>query len=154
MEILGRKDVFTEFQTRNLDKDGKVVWLLRSGVPILDENGGLLGYRGADVDITERQNAEEALRHHVREIERFNRLATARELRVVELKQRINELARAAGRTPPYLTPQEDALPEPQAGGEKAEPTVIPAAEERRRRLHARGSSRPGSNAATDGQLL
>lgn len=133
MEILSRKDVFTEFQTRNLDKEGKVVWLLRSGVPILDESGALLGYRGADIDITERKNADEALRHHVREIERFNRLATARELRVVELKQQINELACAAGRTPPYLAPQEDALPEPGADDSTAESAVAPAAEERPR---------------------
>ncbi len=122
MSILSRKDVFTEFQTRNLDKDGKVVWLLRSGVPILDENGELLGYRGADVDITERKNADEALRHHVHEIERFNRLAMARELRVVELKQQINELARAAGRKPPYLALEEDAVPPPDADGSTSEP--------------------------------
>lgn len=52
--IFGRKDVFTEFQTRNLHKDGRVVFLLRSGVPILDENGELIGYRGADTDVTDR----------------------------------------------------------------------------------------------------
>ena len=34
--IFARKDVFTEFQTRNLHKDGRVVFLLRSGVPILE----------------------------------------------------------------------------------------------------------------------
>jgi len=122
MEILGRKDVFTEFQTRNLDKTGKVVWLLRSGVPILDENGELLGYRGADVDITERKNAEQALRHHVCEIERFNRLATARELRVVELKHRINELALAAGQTAPYVSVQEDVSAETEGNSSPAEP--------------------------------
>ncbi len=117
LEILSRKDVFTEFQTRNRDKDGKVVWLLRSGVPILDENGELLGYRGADIDITERKIAEEAMRHHVCEIERFNRLATARELRVVELKQRVNQLADAAGQPAPYMVLQEEHLPEPQTEG-------------------------------------
>lgn len=132
-EILRRKDVFMEFETRNLDNAGKVVWLLRSGVPILDENGGLLGYRGADIDITERKNAEEALRHHVQEIERFNRLATARELRVVELKQRINELARAAGQFPPYVTLTEDACPEPERSDGPAQATDAATADERRR---------------------
>ncbi|MGE5296942.1 MAG: PAS domain S-box protein [Solirubrobacterales bacterium] len=114
LEIFSLKDVFTEFQTRNLDKNGKVVWLLRSGVPILDENGTLLGYRGADIDITERKSAEEAMRHHVREIERFNRLATARELRVAELKQQINQLAVAAGQTVPYMVLQEERPVEPE----------------------------------------
>lgn len=132
LEILGRKDVFTEFQTRNQDKDGKAVWLLRSGVPILDENGRLLGYRGADVDITERKIAEEAMRHHVREIERFNRLATARELRVVELKQQVNQLAAVAGQKAPYMVLQEERPPEPETE-EILACDVFPAAEKQLR---------------------
>jgi PAS domain S-box-containing protein len=43
-------------------KDGRLVVLETSGVPILDANGRLLGYRGIDRDITERKQAEEALR--------------------------------------------------------------------------------------------
>ena len=60
-EIFSRNDVFTEFQTRNLHKDGRVVFLLRSGVPILDANGRLIGYRGADADVTERTRIHEIL---------------------------------------------------------------------------------------------
>jgi PAS domain S-box-containing protein len=108
-EVCKRRDVFADLQLRAIAKNGNVVWLLRSGVPILDEKGSLVGYRGADIDITERKTAEEALCHHVCEIERFNRLATARELRIVELKQKINGLAVASGVTPPYVTLQEDA---------------------------------------------
>ncbi|MBP8911755.1 MAG: PAS domain S-box protein [Phycisphaerae bacterium] len=107
-EVCRRRDVFMDFQLRAVAKNGNVVWLLRSGVPILDERGNLLGYRGADIDITERKTAEEALRHHVHEIERFNRLATARELRIIELKQKINNLAVALGQPAPYLTPAEE----------------------------------------------
>lgn len=36
------------------------------------------------------------------ELERFNRLAVGRELRVIELKQRINELSEAQGEAAPY----------------------------------------------------
>ncbi|MEN6335888.1 MAG: PAS domain S-box protein, partial [Phycisphaerales bacterium] len=106
--VCKRRDMFADLQLRAIAKNGNVVWLLRSGVPILDENGSLVGYRGADIDITERKTAEEALRHHVSEIERFNRLATARELRVVELKHRINELAAASGQAIPYISLQDD----------------------------------------------
>lgn len=60
-EMFDRKDVFSEFQTRNLHKSGRAVWLLRSGVPIVDENQRLLGYRGADVDITERMRIHKIL---------------------------------------------------------------------------------------------
>ena len=35
---------------------------------MLDEEGNLLGYRGADIDITERKRAEEALFQQTREV--------------------------------------------------------------------------------------
>jgi len=50
-----------EFINRNLHKDGRIVYLSTSGVPVLDKMGNLLGYRGADTDINERKKAEEAL---------------------------------------------------------------------------------------------
>jgi len=61
-EVLAKKQPFREFINRNVHKDGKTVWLSTSGVPILDEKGHLLGYRGADIDISERRRAEEAMR--------------------------------------------------------------------------------------------
>ncbi len=68
-EIFSRKDVFTEFQTRNLHKDGRVVFLLRSGVPILDEDRNLIGYRGADADVTERARIHEILERKQKNLE-------------------------------------------------------------------------------------
>ncbi|RJX19471.1 MAG: PAS domain S-box protein [Desulfobulbus sp.] len=44
-------------------KDGGYRFLESNARPILDEAGMLLGYRGADRDITERMEQEEALRH-------------------------------------------------------------------------------------------
>jgi len=55
------KNVFYEFKNRNIHKDGHEVWLSTSGVPILDENNNLLGYRGVDIDITERKHITEIL---------------------------------------------------------------------------------------------
>jgi two-component system, cell cycle sensor histidine kinase and response regulator CckA len=52
------KQPFRDFLTPNLHKNGQIVWLSSSGIPILDEPGNLLGYRGADIDITERREAE------------------------------------------------------------------------------------------------
>jgi len=60
-DILSRNEVFSEFETRNLHKDGKVVWLTRSGVPVFNDNQQLVGYRGADVDVTERMRTHEIL---------------------------------------------------------------------------------------------
>jgi PAS domain S-box-containing protein len=57
-EVLAQKQSFREFLNRNVHKNSKTVWLSTSGVPILDEKGNLLGYRGADTDVTERKQTE------------------------------------------------------------------------------------------------
>jgi PAS domain S-box-containing protein len=46
--VFAKKESFREFISKNIHKNGDTVWLLRSGVPILDGEGNLLGYRGAD----------------------------------------------------------------------------------------------------------
>jgi PAS domain S-box-containing protein len=84
------KKLFRGFLNRNVHKNGQTVWLSTSGIPLFDEKGHLLGYRGVDTDITEQKRAEEDLRssqeqfralaariEHVREEERA---ALAREL--------------------------------------------------------------------------
>ena len=57
-----RKEPFRAFWNWNVRKDGTLVALETSGLPILDGNGNLLGYRGADTDVTERKRTETALR--------------------------------------------------------------------------------------------
>jgi len=52
-------------------QDGREVILESNGVPILDDHGELLGYRGTDLDITERKQAEQALQNSQ---ERFRQL--------------------------------------------------------------------------------
>ncbi len=61
-ETFAEKRAFREFLNQNLHKDGSVIWLSTSGVPILDKRGVLLGYRGADTDITARRRSEEKMR--------------------------------------------------------------------------------------------
>lgn len=51
-----------ELENWNLHKDGHLVCLLTNGTPIIDETGKLIGYRGADIDITERKKTEQILR--------------------------------------------------------------------------------------------
>ncbi len=60
-EVFARREPFRAFPNLNLTKDGRIVVLETSGVPILDGNGNLLGYRGADTDVTGRKQAEAAL---------------------------------------------------------------------------------------------
>jgi PAS domain S-box-containing protein len=61
-DVVARKEAFRQFENRNVNKNGELVWLSTIGVPILDDQGSLLGYRGADTDISERKRAEEVLR--------------------------------------------------------------------------------------------
>ena len=56
------KQAFKGFLNANIHKDGRIVWLMTSGVPILDNDGNLVGYRGSDIDITDRKKAEEEIR--------------------------------------------------------------------------------------------
>jgi len=90
------------FINANLHKNGNVVVMQTNGAPILDKDGNLVGYRGTDTDITERAKAEEELRRSLGQLERFNRLAVGRELRMIELKREINEMAAKAGLPAPY----------------------------------------------------
>jgi PAS domain S-box-containing protein len=59
--VFAAKQAFRDFPNANISKEGKVVHLETSGVPVLDETGNLVGYRGADTDVTERKKSERAL---------------------------------------------------------------------------------------------
>ncbi|MCK5225741.1 MAG: PhnD/SsuA/transferrin family substrate-binding protein [Planctomycetes bacterium] len=58
-DAFAKKKSFSEFVNRNIHKDGQVVWFSSSGVPILDDDGKLLGYRGADINITSHKLIEQ-----------------------------------------------------------------------------------------------
>jgi PAS domain S-box-containing protein len=56
------KKSFRKFINQNLCKDGKtLVVLSTSGVPLFDAEGNFIGYRGADMDITDQYIAEKKL---------------------------------------------------------------------------------------------
>jgi len=59
--IVKSREPFENLENTNVAKDGRLVVLETSGVPIFDASGHFLGYRGIDRDITERKRAEEAL---------------------------------------------------------------------------------------------
>jgi PAS domain S-box-containing protein len=63
--IFGKKGSFKGFTNCNVHKNGSIVWLSTSGVPIVADDGKLLGYRGVDVNITERKRTEELLKDSV-----------------------------------------------------------------------------------------
>ena len=91
LEFFARKKPFRKFINRNAHKNGKTVWLSTSGVPLIDEKGDLLGYRGADADITERVRAEGELEKYRRRLEKMVEERTAGLTRAnVNLRREIN----------------------------------------------------------------
>jgi PAS domain S-box-containing protein len=91
-----------ELEVRCRHKSGREVFLHLSLSVLRDENGSLIELIGYSLDITERKKAEEALRRSNKELNRFNRAAVGRELRMIELKKEVNELYSQSGRPPQY----------------------------------------------------
>jgi len=60
-DVFGRKEKFVNLENRVQAKDGHMLWVSTNGIPILKDDGTLLGYRGSDTDITERKRALEEL---------------------------------------------------------------------------------------------
>jgi two-component system, cell cycle sensor histidine kinase and response regulator CckA len=67
--VVRRKGMKSRYECRLRHKDGRTIWCLISGSPILDEANSFRGSFGMVTDITERKKAEAALR----ESEEFNR---------------------------------------------------------------------------------
>lgn len=67
--------------------------------PFLDQVGATLSNA---FEIIQRRQVEEELKRTVAELERFNRLAVGRELRMIELKREVNELSHKLGTEAPY----------------------------------------------------
>ena len=59
---LQRREVFRDFTYPYVNEAGELRWLSVSGKPVFDAAGRFTGYRGIGRDITERRQAEQALR--------------------------------------------------------------------------------------------
>ena len=60
-DAVREKRPFKDLENWLKTRDGRLVCMSSSGVPILDDTGELLGYRGVDSDITERKELEREL---------------------------------------------------------------------------------------------
>jgi PAS domain S-box-containing protein len=111
--LRGEMPPFYEFQI--IHRSGDVRWVNQRNILIRDENGRPVAIEGIVTDITERKRAEQELRRlneeleqrvreRTRELERrnyeleqMNKAFVGRELRMVELKERIRELEERQG---------------------------------------------------------
>jgi GAF domain-containing protein len=100
--IIHRGAVVGLFQVANktTDYDKKDIRFLES---IANHTAPILQARlQRDVEERERKRAEEELKKRNKEMQRFNKLAVNRELRMVELKKEINALLLQLGKEPRY----------------------------------------------------
>jgi len=70
--ILSNRESFRDLENINVHKDGRLRHIQTNGVPVLDKEGKLLGFRGLDRDVTDRKLAEDKVRDSEH---RYRRLA-------------------------------------------------------------------------------
>jgi PAS domain S-box-containing protein len=68
MTLLAEHKPFSDLEYRLRDANGRVYWMSVSGEPLFGTDGTFLGYRGTGKDITERKEAEQALRQSQTEL--------------------------------------------------------------------------------------
>jgi two-component system sensor histidine kinase/response regulator len=61
-QILHRQYAITEFEAQVYRKDGSMIWVSENARVVRDADGGILYYEGTSIEITDRQQAEQALR--------------------------------------------------------------------------------------------
>lgn len=59
--VFENKAHILNLENQTLTKDGRLLWWTTNGIPILNNDGTLLGYRGSDTDITESKKLKEQL---------------------------------------------------------------------------------------------
>ena len=81
-----------DMEVRLQKKGGAPVQVSLSGSCILGESGALEGFVLVGRDISKRKIQEQELREKSEELEKINKIAIGRELKMVELKKRVEEL--------------------------------------------------------------
>ncbi len=61
-KLFKEKKIITNLENQVIPKDGNPRWMLTNGIPILNKDGQLLGYRGSDLNINEKRQADKALK--------------------------------------------------------------------------------------------
>jgi len=70
--------------------------------PVQDKTGGIIGVAVFAQDITARKQMEDEMKRNVEELEQFGKLAIGREIKMIQLKQEVNELMSQSGQGEKY----------------------------------------------------
>ncbi|GFO56842.1 hypothetical protein GMSM_38490 [Geomonas sp. Red276] len=88
MALIAEREAVEGYETRMYRKDGRVIWVSISMRAVRGADGSIVCYEGATEEITERKQAEEALRESEK---RYRQLSEALEQRVKEAVDEIRE---------------------------------------------------------------
>ena len=100
-----KKEKSLVFDSQVVYRDGSIIPVTISAKLVSEEGKGVI--QSFIRDITERKKAEEELKKKNEDLERFNRIAVGRELKMVELKKEINSLLKEMEKEPQYKIPAE-----------------------------------------------
>lgn len=124
LETIRRGESIRQLETTRVAKGGRTVEVSITVSPVRDASGNVIGAAKIARDISTHQRAERALQQsnqelnrHAAELARLNHAAVGRELRMIELKQEVNELRRRLGENRVYPLDQLDAAAQAPAGG-------------------------------------
>ena len=90
LAAMAKGERFQNLVNANLHKNGQEVVLETNAVPVLGRDGTVLGYRGSDRDVTERQQAEVELRQHREHLEQLVQQRTAELIEAKDQAQAAN----------------------------------------------------------------
>jgi PAS domain S-box-containing protein len=92
----------TNFEYRILTKQGEIKWISHSWSPIYSGNHELKYIVSIARDITESKIFEQNLKEKIEELERYKNVTVDREIKMIELKNEINELGKQLKLKPKY----------------------------------------------------
>jgi PAS domain S-box-containing protein len=92
----------SNLQYRILTKNGTAKWVSHSWSPIFTENHKLKCIVNVIRDITESKIAEQTLKDKIEELEKYKNVTVNREVKMVDLKNEINDLCKQLNQKPKY----------------------------------------------------
>ncbi|HUI72285.1 MAG TPA: PAS domain S-box protein, partial [Spirochaetia bacterium] len=78
--IVDSRRPFARMENKNRHKDGRIIVLETSGVPVFDDRGNLLSYRGIDRDITEYKKSQEEQRRLQEQLQQATKMEAVGQL--------------------------------------------------------------------------
>lgn len=92
MEVINSKTPIINHIENQTTPEGNTIWLNTNKLPLMGDNGEVRGVLGTYMDITDKKIADDNLKKALEESKEINELMIGRELKMIEMKKKIEEL--------------------------------------------------------------